>query len=242
MEKKYYMFCVLILLSQYVFSQQNAVCIYKIEPISESLQLKKSDKESETGAKKLLLNALNLAKEFDVILRYNGVESISNIEIGMANESIKSNYLYAVAEALVGKGAYYQNNETKIRLRQVESMGTLFVIRDSLNFKWNITNISKKIGRFNCYKALLECNSCHGNGSIEEVWFTPEIPASFGPLGYGNLPGLIIELKKKTLVIRLKTIEFKKEKIQISKFKKGKFIELTEYNNLAKRVRSTIKK
>jgi len=242
MKKKYYVFCVLILSIQYVFSQQNAVCTYKVEPTEENLQLKKSDKDAETGAKKLLLNALSLAKEFDVILKYNGVESISKIEIGMANESVKSNYLYAIAEALVGKGVYYQNNKTKIKLRQVESMGTLFVIRDSLNFKWNITNISKKIGRFNCYKAILECDNCNGNGGIEEVWFTPEIPASFGPLGYGNLPGLIIELKKKTLVIRLKTIEFKKEKIQISEFKKGKFIKLTEYNNLTNGVRTKIKR
>lgn len=32
------------------------------------------------------------------------------------------------------------------------------------------------------------------NDNQVTVWFTPHIPASFGPLGYGGLPGLILHL------------------------------------------------
>lgn len=50
-----------------------------------------------------------------------------------------------------------------------------------------ITQESKKIGDFICYKAITK--------NKRVVWFTPEIPLQFGPKQYRGLPGLILEVE-----------------------------------------------
>ncbi|MEX0290166.1 MAG: GLPGLI family protein [Flavobacteriaceae bacterium] len=67
--------------------------------------------------------------------------------------------------------------------RQLYIMDTI----DSL--KWELTSDSKKIQSFHCLKAKLN----HGGQNLI-AWFAPEIPTSFGPLHFGNLAGLILEM------------------------------------------------
>lgn len=63
-----------------------------------------------------------------------------------------------------------------------------FLITDELNYNWNITNETKQIQNYTCYKAT---TSFRGNNF--EAWFTPDIPVNAGPWKWFGLPGLIVE-------------------------------------------------
>lgn len=61
---------------------------------------------------------------------------------------------------------------------------------DIPSFDWNITNETKKIGDYTCQKAVLNYSN-----RTWEAWFTTDIPVLSGPYIFGQLPGLILEIK-----------------------------------------------
>jgi GLPGLI family protein len=62
-----------------------------------------------------------------------------------------------------------------------------------------------------CYKAtsvLVRNNGVHGLFKFPIIaWYTPAIPIPFGPLGYGNLPGLILELQERNILYGITKIK-----------------------------------
>src|SRR5690606_17091745 len=58
------------------------------------------------------------------------------------------------------------------------------------NFNWKILKETKIINGIECFKATGEYR-----GNTFEVWFSYDIPLSFGPWKLCGLPGLIIEAK-----------------------------------------------
>ncbi|MCT4700046.1 GLPGLI family protein [Tenacibaculum haliotis] len=66
---------------------------------------------------------------------------------------------------------------------------------------WKITQESKQIGKYICYKAISKNNRI--------VWFTPEIPLQFGPKQLKGLPGLILEVEIGKISIIASEITFK---------------------------------
>ncbi|RLD60552.1 MAG: GLPGLI family protein, partial [Bacteroidetes bacterium] len=70
---------------------------------------------------------------------------------------------------------------------------TLFlIIEPPKQFNWKLTNETKIILGYTCYKATH--NREGGNPVIVTAWYCPEIPYQFGPKGYAGLPGLILEI------------------------------------------------
>ena len=93
--------------------------------------------------------------------------------------------------------------------------------------KWEITQESKKIGNYLCYKAI---DIASTNRKMKPVvWFTPEISISFGPLKYNGLPGLVIlvEMSKRTISVS-EIILNPEEEIIIKKPTKGEKITAEE--------------
>lgn len=64
---------------------------------------------------------------------------------------------------------------------------------------WKITEETKLIAGYRCFKATREDMSFGSNGEEAKfpviAWFCPELPFAFGPFKYGGLPGLILELQ-----------------------------------------------
>jgi len=76
---------------------------------------------------------------------------------------------------------------------------------------WKLSSEKKSVSGFECYKAhttYTVINSAGTFNNIVEAWYCPEINFSFGPLGYGGLPGLIFELKIKDAVYGLTNLDF----------------------------------
>lgn len=94
---------------------------------------------------------------------------------------------------------WYQSPTNKISYFNKEIAGKEYlVVYKRLMQGWKLSNVSKKIENYTCYKAtLVDFNERSGNETIIEAWYTPDIALPYGPGGYGGLPGLILELRYK---------------------------------------------
>lgn len=223
-------------LSNILLAQTDAICIYKVSLNKNTLNVSTSDNKIQKDVKKMLVNAINLTERFEYVLEFNVNESIFYLK-NVLIEDNKSKLL-PLAKIIVGKGTYYQNKVKNENIHQVKISGGLFLITDSFLTDWEITQDQKMIGKYLCFRAIKQCKSCN---TAEEVWFTPEIAVPFGPLGYSGLPGLILEIKKKTITLRLASIDFKPKNIVIKKPTKGKVVTKDEYKKITDGFRSQMK-
>lgn len=180
-----------------------------------------------------LINVSN--KKFQYILEFNNYESVFEIDKKL---DLDDNDL-RLASMFGGNGIYYINIINKESFRQVESFGDLFLIKRDFNlFKWKLLNETKKIGDFLCYKAIttkiVENDKIFKKQVI--AWYCPEYSIPFGPIGYGGLPGLIIELSiENEATYLLNKIEINPtQSNEIIKPIKGIEVTEREYNEIGK--------
>src|SRR5690606_35543538 len=106
---------------------------------------------------------------------------------------------YMLASIMGGNGIYYKNIKEKLKLVQTENLGQkINIIYDFNEYDWKITNETKKIDNYLCYKATAEVKEFNYIKNKEiiyrpYVWFTKDIPLPFGPKGLDGLPGLVLE-------------------------------------------------
>lgn len=149
-------------------------------------------------------------------------------------EDMVVDYNYKIKRAAVavggGKGVYFSDLQKGISLRQVESVGNLFLIKSIISdLNWKITKESKMISGHRCYKAQLIKTFKTSQNELKTItivaWFNPNIPISFGPIGYCGLPGLIFELKNGRATYTLIELEFETEsEVKIKQPDKGKLV------------------
>lgn len=122
---------------------------------------------------------------------------------------------------------YYNNSEGAFNEDE-------YLIISPLDKNWVLTNESKKIDNYTCYKAITEYVVINTRGEFRHpviAWYCPEIPCQFGPAGYGGLPGLILELQERNIVFGAIKIEFNSSQERIILPTKGKRISNEEYQN-----------
>ncbi|GFD78236.1 GLPGLI family protein [Tenacibaculum sp. KUL118] len=115
----------------------------------------------------------------------------------------------------------------------VNAFGEDFIVlKDKLN--WVLTSEKKKIGKYDCNKAVLDRKDKSGKKHII-AWYCPSINVPYGPIGYSGLPGLIMELDiNGAIQYFVSNIEYKKIKKDIVKPRKGIEVTVKEFNNIAK--------
>src|SRR5699024_1918843 len=112
---------------------------------------------------------------------------------------------------------------------------TVLLSLDELD--WKITEESKTIGGYKCYKAITHFQPDLGLGGRITAWFAPEIPFQFGPAVYAKLPGLILELQQGYYIFKADEIKLSKRKKEIKrKPKKSKIIDKQDFNTEKKRI------
>jgi GLPGLI family protein len=66
------------------------------------------------------------------------------------------------------------------------------------------------IDNYLCYKATNIFTVNNGEKIFNHpviAWYCPKLPYPYGPIGYGNLPGLILELQVRNVVYGAKSIQ-----------------------------------
>lgn len=214
----------------------------------------KKSKNQVLSKKNITLKKENPAK-FQRFQKMNQLISDSekkiNFELKFSNNSsffeakpileIENSNIIKIGMGLYGAGKYYNNISEQ--LMQLNAFGELFLITKP-KLKWIISKESKKIGRYNCLKATTKI-IVNNKGRKQEItaWFTPQIPVSFGPIGYAGLPGLILELEvNKKLYFAKKITLNSEEKIVIEKPIKGVKVTEKEYHNIASGIMKKFKK
>jgi GLPGLI family protein len=134
-------------------------------------------------------------------------------------ENDKGNWVLPIGDIKTSSVSYFASKKDKsIYEYTVNSNNKRFIVNDStFNIIWKVDKtITKKIDKYNCYSAT---TTFRGRSYL--AFFTPEIPISFGPYKFHNLPGLILQLENKENDIshtwNLKNIVWNKNEYKIPK-------------------------
>lgn len=85
----------------------------------------------------------------------------------------------------------YKNLASDTVIDSRDFMQKQFLIRGSASSrKWKIGKKQKEILGYNCMEASFRVDSA----TMLTAWFTPQLPASTGPVDYQGLPGLILQI------------------------------------------------
>ncbi len=140
------------------------------------------------------------------------------------------------------KGEVYQNKSGSLSVVG-GSFGT-FIVQKEAN-QWVLSNETKEIEGFLCYKATSENVVKNSEGVFRYpviAWYCPKIPLSYGPNGYGGLPGLILELQVRNILYGVEKINLNLTPPKtIPKMKKHKIITEKELNDLVVKEKNNFK-
>lgn len=132
--------------------------------------------------------------DYNAVLLFNKNEAIyitrqDSLENGHIYEMVKTkvdeSYSIIQTKATNELGLQYYQNKDSIYNRD---LGFKYVKDKLPEINWQFTSDIKKIGRFNCNKAIASFR-----GRKYTAWYTVEIPIPFGPWKLHGLPGLILE-------------------------------------------------
>jgi len=222
----------LILCKLNLYSQSGQI-IYEAEMRMGNLNDIREAKISKKTKSLLLLTFKNQEK-VKYNLEFNKKESIfKKVEKLKIDKNI-----FNIAENKI-KGIFYTNKKSKKILHQKESFDQLFLITVP-QFNWKLSQESKKIGEYICYKATTtkDIESRRGKSTIKiTAWYTTKIPFNYGPKDYNGLPGLILELQEGELLIKSSLISlFPKKECKIKQPIKGKKVTLKEFDSIVKKI------
>lgn len=236
----------LSLLFTILLSSQNTLqgeIFYKVslKPFSEQqidslFKKQKTIKIAQPHVRKMLRNS----KDIVGVLAFSKNESLYKIVDKMKNEGNKNmNMTFMVVG---GNNSYYTNSIKKDYFKEISGGEPLRV--GLLQAKWSITQETKKIGKYLCFKAISYRKTRKNRPAVKTTaWFAPVIPVSFGPEFFFGLPGLILEVSYKNISIKAtKIILNPSKKIAIKKPTKGKRITHEEYEEFNKNFFKNIRK
>lgn len=195
-------------------------------------QVDKRNKERNVKTSQSTRDRINSARDILAYLEFNDFHSIQKLESKLKNDA---NRMRNKTKSGAGNARiYYTNNSFLHKNSIVECviLGECFLIEQP-KAVWKITQESKIIGGYLCYKAEYQNPLYKYKKPI--AWFAPKIPASYGPKIFTGLPGLILELEDNTVTFTAIKIELNpKEKIVIKK-PEGKIISKENYKALLKK-------
>lgn len=195
-------------------------------------------KSKNKEAIKLLETVFDRMDRLEYVLLFNKKKSIFR-EVLKLNTDFEESSLATKLSKLMGEseGVYFTDTKINKIYHQNEFESELFLIEYNIKNDWELTQETKKIGEYLCYKAIKNDNYLGSSGNLIDkqiiAWYTPQIPLPFGPLKYNGLPGLIIELINNKTVFYTKEIQLNfNDKVVISKPKKGVKVTQRKYDSI----------
>ena len=170
---------------------KNGVVIYKKQLIQKTFVNKEKGNANFDKFSFIENKMINALEEIEFKLRFTNNESLYERVKSLKTENDK---FFRLALAPYGTSVFYSSKNS--RLEQADIFGETFLVTKN-DLKWKLLNEQKKIGDYNCFKAIARIEKLYKGDKkeyLKTAWYCPEINASFGPIGYSGLPGLILEL------------------------------------------------
>ena len=182
----------------------------------------------ENELSKKMENELDL---MEFTLSYDKTLPYFNIEKSIPIAQI---YYNVARSALNVDGSYFQLD--KKVFKNVEIAGKNYLTDYSFYLNgWDITGETAKINEFTCYKAIYKRENKKLNKiEIITAWFTVDIPASYGLVGFGGLPGLILQLEFKNSIFTVNNIVLNPKRIKIPQLPNHKIISVQDFVDLSR--------
>lgn len=170
------------------FYKNNSVtCVtYKLV-MPENLHPERTKNEYQMNVERAVKNL-----EYELYFTENNSVFRQIEKLGLENDEE-----YKLISSVFTGGAYFNDIKQQKKIVQKIDSG-INVIIPLDKYKWNLTTETKMISGFKCYKATCIWAEFDKRRNKQltfnsEVWYTPEIPAPFGPINLDGLPGLVLE-------------------------------------------------
>ena len=215
-----------ICLNQILFSQENIIEVEYGITILEEDNLFINNPTLKSLLERSILNAKNEA--FTLLLK-NSISKFYHKNILNAD---KSNYTPPLFVNYSGK--VYSIRDSVFR--QSSILRENIYVKNKQKENWTITTETKLIDNYKCYKAtniyqVISPNKVFNHPVI--AWFCSDLPYKYGPNGYNNLPGLILELQERNAVYGVRKINFNSEEnFSLKELQNIKIITETEKDEI----------
>lgn len=223
MKKILYSIVIFLLHNNIQCQVDNGRVVYKVifaEDPKEDIYKKSARNGAKTLEFELLFNKTSSL--------FQQVDKIENEDAAVKFACAFSGYKNPVYYDKAKKEYKYNNFASPI----VNEKEFLIIYKDSIG--WTLLNETKIINNYTCYKAtslvpVYKINDV--SFTTITAWYCPQIAINYGPLTFGNLPGLIFELQNQYSSLVIDKIEFNSE-IKIKEPIKGVLITELEFNSL----------
>lgn len=226
----------------------------------------KSKEPLDPEFQKAIEEAMKKASEKQYLLTFNKVESLYE-EQQKLDKPETSGTGMSISISYSSAGKKYLNLKDKNSIVEDEIFGKEFLIVEPLvKPEWKLLDETKKIGDYNCFRAELiipvsEMEKQEYEEFLKQeekkpalfkmekpqdkvvtVWYTPEIPVSFGPDNYWGLPGLILEVNDGTILLLCSKVTLgNKEKAAIKAPNKGEKVSQKKFDDIQKKKMDSMK-
>lgn len=202
--------------------------IYKVTLNRPDFSKLEKNKKISKKRKEEIKKTFKFSENVEATMQFNGKESLYSVKKSMRNESNKRINFTEIFAGNTDK--FYVNSANKEYFYQTSTFGENLLI-EMAEKKWRLTQETKKIGKYTCYKAI----DLDSKNYSTIAWYTPEIPVNFGPKKYFGLPGLILELQDSATFFSVIKIKISNKRIKIKKPTKGKKLTAKEYAKIRNR-------
>jgi GLPGLI family protein len=198
---KKYLIVLLLLLTFWNSKSQNVA-------ISYGLAIEKEEGlfASNASLKYLLDQSIVEAKNlnFNLIINESGSKFYHD---KVLNSGVVNSQLFTLGMAHYNGMIYDLKDKL---LLQIDLLGENIFNEEAKNYNWTLTTETKLIDNYICYKATNFYVVTNGGKVFNHpvtAWYCSKLPYPYGPNGYGNLPGLILELRVRNTVYGAKSID-----------------------------------
>ncbi|TDP61315.1 GLPGLI family protein [Flavobacterium dankookense] len=225
---------IIILLSiQFCFGQKNSAYIeYGVKIYDDNGSFTKDKMFADT-----FLNAVKEANK----LTFGLIISDKGSKFYEVNNGIEQNYEIGLAKIYANYMGIIYNIENDI-IKESQLLGNNIFTKENKIENWILTTETKIIDSYICFKATNTYTVINPKGTFKypvTAWYCPKLPYSYGPNGYGNLPGLILELQVRNVNFGIKKITLESDlQFNLEFLKTAKILteeelnkKLDEFNN-----------
>lgn len=200
---KYILFLFIVINVNILVSQEKVIALEYGLTLEPEKDLFKDNPMLKQLLNESVANAKN--EKFTLLINKEGSKFFHNSSLNLNDKNytpLMSNY----------QGETYSLNND-IYIKSLLLGNNIFIKKEKVK-NWVITTETKLIDNYKCFKAtntfqVISPNKVFNHPVI--AWFCPDLPYNYGPNGYSNLPGLILQLQEFNAIYGVKKISFNSE-------------------------------